>query len=95
LIDGTKNQIVNETVDCLSSLFNEKIVKANFSLSYNLAECILSCDHLNEEAMAMKCSVLYNLGKKTIAKNFYDSFCREYKQEFGTDYSGTFNTIVR
>lgn len=94
-IDGLRIQFVNETVDCLSSLFNEKIVKANFSLSYNLAECILSCDHLNEEAMAMKCSVLYNLGKKTIAKNFYDSFCREYKQEFGTDYSGTFNTIVR
>jgi DNA-binding SARP family transcriptional activator len=94
-IEVQRNQFVSETVEGLASLFNEKIVRNNFTLCYNLAECILVYDHLNEEALAMKCLVLCKMGKKNIAKNFFDSFCREYKQEFGNSYPGTFNTIIK
>jgi len=76
-------------------MFNEEIVKNNFSLRYQLAECILIYDPLNDEAFAMKCSVLYHLGKKGMAKNFYDSFCREYKLMLGTDYSQSFSNTIK
>jgi len=43
----------------------------------------------------MKCSVLYHLGKKGMAKNLYDSFCREYKQVLGIDYAISFNETIK
>lgn len=94
-MDGFKSQFANETIDVLSSLFSETDVENNFSLRYHLAECILVYDPLNDEAFAMKCSVLYNIGKKSLAKNLYDSYCREYKKVLGIDYSTSFNDMIR
>ena len=94
-MDGFKSEFANETIDGLSSLFNEKEVKNNISLRYHLAECILVYDPLNDEAFAIKCSVLYHLGKKGLAKNLYDSFCREFKQILAIDYAVSFNDTIK
>ena len=94
-MDLFKSQFANETIDGLSSLFNNTDVRNNFSLRYHLAECILVYDPLNEEAFAIKCSVLYGLGKKGMAKNLYDSFCREYKQTLGIAYAVPFNDTIK
>jgi len=94
-IDGFKSQFANEMIEDLSSFFKEKVVKNDFSLQYHLAECILLFDSLNDEAFAIKCSVLYHLGKKGMAKNMYDSFCREYKQVLGITYDVSFNDIIK
>jgi two-component SAPR family response regulator len=94
-MDGFKSRFANEIIDEISSLLNGNLVKANFSLRYHLAECILVSDPLNDEAFAIKCSVLYHLGKKGMAKNIYDSFCREYKQVLGIDYAVPFNDTIK
>jgi DNA-binding SARP family transcriptional activator len=94
-MDGFKSHFTNEIIDVLSSLFNEEIVKKNLSLQYHLAECILVYDPLNDEAFAMKCCVLYHLGKKGMAKNLYDSFCREYKQALGINYTISFSDTIK
>jgi hypothetical protein len=94
-MDGFKSRFANEIIDEISSLLNGNVVKANFSLRYHLAESILVFDPLNDEAFAIKCSVLYHLGKKGMAKNIYDSFCREYKQVLGIDYAVPFNDTIK
>lgn len=94
-IDEFKLQFTNEVIDGLSMLFDHKDVKPNFSLKYHLAECIIVYDPLNDEAFAVKCSVLYHLGKKGMAKNLYDSFCREYKKVLGIDYAVSFNETIK
>lgn len=94
-MDGFKSQFANETIDRLSSLLNENNIKDNFSLRYHLSECILVYDPLNDEAFAIKCSVLYHLGKKSMAKNLYDSFCREYKKVLGIEYTTLFNDTIK
>ena len=94
-MDGFKSQFTSEIVDTLGSLFNEEIVKNNVSLRYHLAESILVYDPLNDEAFAMKCSVLYHLGKRGMAKNLYDSFCREYRQLLGINYAVSFNDTIK
>jgi len=94
-IDAFKSQFANETIDRLSSLFIENIVKDNLNIRYHLAESILVFDPLNDEAFSIKCAVLYHLGKKGTAKNLYDSFCREYKHVLGVDYVISFNDIVK
>ncbi|OFX61315.1 MAG: hypothetical protein A2066_01780 [Bacteroidetes bacterium GWB2_41_8] len=94
-MDGFKSRFTDEIIDELSSLFNEKDIMPNFSLRYHLAECILIYDQLNDEAFATKCSVLYHLGKKGLAKNQYDAFCRQYKQTLGIEYTVSFNDIIK
>ena len=94
-MDAFKSQFANETIDRLSSLFIEKVVKDNLNLRYHLAESILVFDPLNDEAFSIKCSVLYHLGKKGTAKNLYDSFCREYKHLLGVDYAVSFNDTLK
>ena len=94
-MDGFKSQFASETIDGLSSLFSEDNVNNNLSLRYHLAECILIYDPMDDEAFAMKCSVLYQLGKKGMAKNLYDTFCKDYKNTFGQNYSVSFNEIIK
>ncbi len=93
-MDEFKSKFANEAIDGLSSLFKLKEVWSNVSLRYHLAECILVYDPLNDEAFAVKCSVLYHLGKKGMAKNLYDSFSRDYKKALGIDYAIAFNDTV-
>jgi len=94
-MDAFKSQFANEVIDGLSSLFNEDEVKNNFSLRYHLAECILIYDPLNDEAFALKCSVLYQLGKKGMAKIAYDAFCNNYKSALGIKYPVSFNDTIK
>jgi two-component SAPR family response regulator len=94
-MDGFKSQFANETIDRLSSMFNENVVRDNLDLRFHLAESILGLDPLNDEAFAIKCSALYYLGKKGSAKIFYDSYCREYKHLLGIDYAVSFNVIIK
>ena len=94
-VDAFKSQFVNEMIDGLTSLFSLKEVKSNLSLRYHLSECILIADPFNDEAFAIKCSVLYHLGKKGLAKNMYDSFCREYKHALGIDYGVSFSETIQ
>jgi len=94
-VDGFKSHFASDMIDGLGSLISQKNVKDNISLCYHLAECILVYDPLNDEAFALKCSVLCQLGKKGMAKHLYDSFCREYKQVLGIDYSVSFNDTIQ
>lgn len=94
-MDSFKSRFANEIIDSMSDLFNLNVVTNNFSLRYHIAECILLYDPLNEEAFNIKCSILFHLGKKGMAKNLYDAFCREYKQVLGVNYSVQFNDTIK
>lgn len=94
-MDEFKSRFADETIDGLGSLFKLKEVRNNLSSQYHLAECILVYDPLNEEAFAVKCSILYNLGKKGMAKNLYDTFCRDYRKALGIEYTILFNDIIK
>lgn len=94
-MDAFKSRFAGDVIDGLTSLFNEDDVKNNISLCYHMAECILVYDPMDDEAFAMKCSVLYQLGKKGTAKNLYDAFCKDYKNTLGQDYAVSFNEIIK
>lgn len=94
-MDEFKSRFANFTIDGLIALFNQKEVRNNLSLRYHVAECVLVYDPLNDEAFAVKCAVLCDLGKKGMAKNLYDGFCRDYKKALGIDYAILFNDIIK
>jgi len=94
-MDKFKAQFTNEMIDRITSMFKEKEVKGNQSLIYHLADCILLHEPLNDEALAVKCTILNSLGKTGRAKRTYDSFCKEYKKILGINYSISFKDIIR
>ena len=69
--------------------------KSHTHLLYQVAECILKYDTVNEDAIAIKCAALYNLGKKGFARNAYDSFCREYKNLMEIEFTIPFNELLK
>lgn len=94
-IDRFKSQFTNQVVDGFTPFLNEGQTIHNINLLYHISDCILTYDQFNDEAFAMKCSLIYKLGKKGMAKNLYDVFCQEYKLALGIDYAVPFNDIIR
>lgn len=93
-IDDFKADFSNTVLDTLSKFTLRQDIKKNLHLIYFIADCILKHDTINEDAIALKCSILSKLGKKGVAKNAYDSFAREYKNLLGTDYPIQFNDLL-
>jgi hypothetical protein len=48
----------------------------------------------NEEALSLKCQALYLQGKKSLAKNTYNSFCKEYETLLGEKYKKPLSKII-
>jgi len=93
-MDNFKSKFTNDITGGITLLFKEKEIKNNASLLYNLADCIFLHEPLNDDALAIKCTVFYNMGKLDRAKQTYDSFCKDYKKTLGIDYSISFKEIV-
>jgi DNA-binding SARP family transcriptional activator len=95
-IDKYKVDLSNRIIDELSVLL-EAIPweKANYALMAQIASTILKHDVLNEEALQIKCTALYLMGKKGIAKHCYDKFCTEYKNSMGSDFPMKFKSLLK
>ena len=93
-MDEFKADFSNEVIDTLSGCLSHPFTKNNEALRYHIAECILKYDTIHEEAIALKCSILCNLGKNGLARNTYDLFQKEYKNLLGTPYPLSFNEFI-
>jgi len=94
-MDRFKSLFANETIDGISLLLGNSEIRNNLSFRYQLAECILAYDPLNDEAFVVKCSALYRLGKKGMAKNLYNAFARDYKLALGINYAISFDNVIK
>lgn len=93
-LDEFKADFSNMVLDTLFEFSNLQKTKSNFQLLIDIAECILKYDPINEDAIRMKCSTLYQLGKKGLAKTVYDHFKKEYENSLGTEFSFSFTDMV-
>ncbi|QBN17419.1 hypothetical protein [Flavobacterium nackdongense] len=90
-IEPFKVEVSNRIIDGLDFLStNHK----NLSLLELIANTILKYDPLNEEAIIIKCKSLYALGKKGLAKQSYDDFCKEYLTLLDAKFNVAFKDII-
>lgn len=90
-IEPFKVDISNRIIDGLDYLSkNQK----NLSLLELIANTILKYDPLNEEAIIIKCHSLYAMGKKGLAKQCYDDFCKEYLSLLDAKFNVPFKDII-
>ena len=93
--DIFKADFTNEVVDCLLKLIGTGRYTTDYNLKYHIANSILALDTVNEEALIVKCRILFDSGKRAMSKTAYDLFCREYKTMFGEDYKMPFEGILK
>lgn len=92
-MDKFKNELTNEVID-----YSHKILKQfdlSDSLKLKIADILFQYDFLSEEALQLKCSILYRQSKIGLSKTVYDSFCEEYKGALNTEYLKSFMSIVQ
>ncbi len=83
-VDPFKNDFSNKTIDFLTGLLRSSDLSDAFLL--RIADTLFQHDFINEEALKVKCSILYKQGKKGLAKTVYDAYCKDYQSSLGTSF---------
>lgn len=89
-LDDFKDDYSSYSIDLLKNLLEIEISRNHQDMIIRLADIMFLHDPLNEEALAAKCAVLSAQGKKGIARNLYDRFCKEYHDSMGESYKTPF-----
>lgn len=92
-IDKFKNDFSNNTINLLIQILKRDDLSDECRLK--IADTLFQHDYLNEEALAEKCNILYQQGKKGLAKTVYDTFCKEYESSLGTPYATPLTAIIK
>jgi len=93
-IDGFKSDFSNMTIDILTQLSHNNHYKLSDDLKLKIADTLFLHDYVNEEALFLKCSILFFSGKKGIAKTIYDNFCKEYQNLLGVSYRYSLSDVI-
>ena len=88
-LDDFKDDYSSYSIDLLKNLLDIEISRNHQDMIIRLADIMFLHDPL-KEALAAKCSVLVTQGKKGIARNLYDRFCKEYHDSMGETYKVPF-----
>lgn len=92
-LDNFKDSFSSSSIDLLRNLLEIEVKRGHQEMVIRLTNIIFLHDPLNEEALSAKCAVLSAQGKKGIAHNVYDRFCREYRESMGEDYKVPFSAL--
>lgn len=93
-LDKFKSNYSNNAIDILNSLLLRKEYAKDDDLRLQITDTIFLYDSLNEEALGIKCLILYNSGKKGLAKSTYDNFTKEYHSLLGEDYKYSLSQVI-
>lgn len=91
-MDDFKSEFSNKTIDFLSQQLKRKDLPGKVLLC--ATDTIFQYDFLNEEALKVKCEILYRQGKAGLAKSIYDTFLKDYKTSLGLEYPVTFKELI-
>lgn len=93
-LDKHKADYSNEIIDVLLDFSKRLDLQKDIKLIIQIADSVFSKDPLNEDALQLKCKVLNDNGKHSLAKNVYESFAREYLNSMGSHFDRSFNDLV-
>jgi DNA-binding SARP family transcriptional activator len=93
-VDKFKRDFSNQVIDVLTDLSQKSVSLLNENHKVKIADILFMHDYLNEEALYLKCSVSLRVGKKGIAKNVYENFCKEYLNMLHVEYPYTLSDVI-
>lgn len=95
-IDNFKSEFSNIVMDTLSTLIHSpKIAWDQYdSILLQITDSMFLFDPLSEEALYLKCKILFQQDKKTLAISTYENFIKRYQINLGEEFDKTFKEIV-
>ncbi|WP_372754893.1 hypothetical protein [Labilibaculum sp.] len=86
--DNTTELVVNSLETIIENTDNEK------SINITLANVIIEFDNMNEAALKLKCQILSEQGKHSLAIETYEHYISLYKKLYNEEYKYSFHDIV-
>lgn len=93
-LDPYKADYSNFALDFLLGILLKEDMQTDIAFRLHVSNLIFLFDSLNEEALFVKCRLLYKQGKKSLSKTAYNSFCKEYETLLGEKYLVSFSKII-
>lgn len=90
-IEDYKTKISNTLIE---DLYRISKTQDDLNLLVLISTVILKYDPLNEESIVLLCKSLYASGRKGLAKQSYNQFCKEYLEVLDAKYDVPFNAII-
>ena len=92
-LDYYKGQVSDKLVDTMIRYAESLDPNKDSTLIIQICDSVFNFDAVNEEAMFLKCKTQSLLGKHSISKNTYVSFCKEYEILYGEKFDKSFGSI--
>ena len=93
-LDKFKDYYSNELIDVLQEYSKNLDLREDVKTAIQIADAIFINDPLNEDALRLKCKVLNDNGKHSLAKKVFENFVREYLNSMGTQFNQKFNDLL-
>lgn len=93
-LDTLKAEITDQVIDAYLHTAAEIKVEDDPEFVITIANCVLSIDPVNEDAVALKCKTLVALGKHSLAKSIFEKFNKEYKAIYSESFGKSFQEIL-
>jgi hypothetical protein len=93
-LDDIKSEISNIIIDRCLGYIRSRGAGENPEFIIEITNCIFYFDHLNEDALTIKCKNLILLKRHTLASNTYQKFVKDYKDIYGADFGKSFQEII-
>lgn len=77
-LDSFKDEYTKQVTTFMLRMLETSDVKGNNKLILQIADVLLLNDTLDEEAMRIKCQILFRMGQKGASKRCYDTFVAEH-----------------
>lgn len=91
-MDDFKSEFSNKTIDFLCQQI--KRIDLPDKVLLCATDTIFQYDFLNEEALKVKCAILYRQGKAGLAKSIFDTFRKDYRTSLGIEYPVSFKELI-
>lgn len=93
-LDHIKSEVSNEVIDTYLNYTRTLQVASAPETLIAVANCIFDFDLVNEDAMVLKCKALAYLGKHSLAKSTFLTFCKEYQDLYAEPFKKDFQSVL-
>ena len=93
-IDKYKSDYSSKLTDFLLKAITNENIKDDLELLLRISNVLFLFDSIDEDAVRIKCRVLYLMGQKGASKQCYDKFVEEYKELLNAKPDFEYNDII-
>jgi len=93
-VDNFKEKYSNSIIEILTGAILQEDIRSDSKLLLRIADVILIQDDIDEEAIKLKCTTLYQMGQKGMSKNCYNNFHESYMRLLKSEPSLKYEDIL-